>query len=72
MRVGIVMFTASPSYIRVLKNQETRDAESQRLTERRRVGFKLNLPGFGGHLKSFDGYSKQEVSNAQTRTAEVQ
>jgi hypothetical protein len=32
----------------------------------------LNLPGFGGHLKSFDGYSKQEVSNAQTRTAEVQ
>jgi hypothetical protein len=30
MRVGIVMFTASPSYIRVLKNQETLDAESQR------------------------------------------
>jgi hypothetical protein len=32
----------------------------------------MNLPGFGGHLNCFDGYSKQEVADAPTRTPEVQ
>jgi hypothetical protein len=32
----------------------------------------LNFPGFSGHHNRFDGNSRQELSDAQTRAPEVQ